>query len=47
MMQPAKLPSPTLVSYAVPFWTTLHLLSYAAPYWAAGQSTELRCNLLS
>ncbi len=38
------LPSPTLLSYAVPFWNTLHLtdprgtlLPYAAPYWATLQ----------
>jgi hypothetical protein len=46
-MQPAELPSSTLLSYAVPFWNTLHLLSNAAPYWATGPSTELRCTLLS
>ncbi len=46
-MQPAELPSPTLLSYTAPLWTTLHLLSNAAPYWAMGHSTELRCSLLS
>ncbi len=47
MMQPVELPSPTLRSFAVPFWTALHPLSNAAPYWATGHSTELRCTLLS
>jgi hypothetical protein len=58
-MQPAELPSPSLLSYAaelhsptllsfaVPFWTTLHLLSNAAPYCATGHSTELNLTLLS
>ncbi len=44
-MQPAEIPAPTLLSYAVPFWITLHLLINAAPYWATGHSTELRCTL--
>ncbi len=35
------------MSYAVPFWTTLHLLSNVAPYWATRYSTELSCTLLS
>ncbi len=38
MMQPTGLPSPTVLSYAVPFWTTMHLLSNAVPYWSTGHS---------
>jgi hypothetical protein len=42
MMQPAEVSSPTLLSYAVPLWTTLHRAT--GHYWA---TIELRCNLLS
>jgi hypothetical protein len=34
MIQPSELPSFNLRSYAIPFWTTLHLMNNAAPYWA-------------
>ncbi len=34
----------TILSYAAPYWVTLHpILSYAAPYWAKLHPTELSC----